>query len=154
MSNGGDKCAFCREPVIYSEEEEDYKRVMKRVKANDPAALRQMGAIREKKGDYVGSFECYTKAAELGDLDAHYRLGILYDDGRGVEKDEEKRGYRFEIAAIGGHPYARNRLGWIEWNSGNTGRAVKHFIIAANLGNEVSMKNLWKCYSTGHITMT
>jgi hypothetical protein len=28
---------------------------------------------------------------------------------------------------------------------------VKHFIIAANLGNEKSMKALWKYYSAGHI---
>ena len=31
-------------------------------------------------------------------------------------------------------------------------RAVKHFIIAANLGYEDSMKTLWKHYSAGDIT--
>ena len=34
----------------------------------------------------------------------------------------------------------------------NMDRAVKHFIIAANLGDEDSMKVLWKYYSTGNIT--
>jgi uncharacterized protein YqfA (UPF0365 family) len=31
-------------------------------------------------------------------------------------------------------------------------RAVRHFIIAANLGYDKSMKALWKHYSAGNIT--
>ena len=31
-------------------------------------------------------------------------------------------------------------------------RSVKHYIIAANLGDEDSMKALWKHYSLGNIT--
>ena len=31
-------------------------------------------------------------------------------------------------------------------------RAVKHFIIAANVGHEKSMKVLWEHYSAGNIT--
>jgi hypothetical protein len=31
-------------------------------------------------------------------------------------------------------------------------RAVKHYIIAANLGYDKSMKALWKHYSEGNIT--
>ena len=34
---------------------------------------------------------------------------------------------------------------------GNITRAVKHLIIAANLGYEESMKELWKYYSAGNI---
>ena len=36
--------------------------------------------------------------------------------------------------------------------NGNMDRAVKHHIIAANLGDEDCMKVLWKHYSAGNIT--
>ena len=151
-SSGNNNCAFCREPAVNSKEE-NYKRAMKRVKANDPAALTQMGAIRYQEWDYDKAFEYYTKAAELGDIDSHYRLGRMYWKGESVEKDEEKGIYHMEKAAIGGHPLARHNLACIEEEAnGNIERAVKHYIIAANLGFEKSMKELWTFYSAGQIT--
>jgi tetratricopeptide (TPR) repeat protein len=143
------RCPFCREP--HNDEEND-KRMMKRVKANDPAAMRRMGTARYDEGDYEGAIEYWTKAAELGDIDVHYRLGFMYYEGEGVEKDAEKMVYHWEKAAIGGHPIARHNLGNIEEGNGNMERAVKHLIIAANLGFEESMKSLWGHYSQGNIT--
>ena len=132
--------------------EETRKRLMKRVKANDPAALRQMGAKCYDKGDYDGAIEYWKKAAELGDVGAHSQLGYMYHNGLGVGKDEEKALNHLEKAAIGGHPYARFGLAIIEEENGNIERSVKHYIIAANLGDEDSMKRLWKHYSDGNIT--
>ena len=41
----------------------------------------------------------------------------------------------------------------MEEENGNFERAVKHKIIAASLGNEDSMKALWKCcFSKGYIS--
>ena len=150
ISNGGDRCPFCRE-LVPSNEEYD-KRIMKRVKAHDPAALRQMGTKRYHEGDVDTAVEYWTKAAELGDMDAHYQLGHSYGEGDVVEKDAEKEVYHYEKAAMGGHPYARHNLGCIEHENGNMERAVKHFIIAANLGDDESMKMLWAQYSDGNIT--
>ena len=81
-----------------------------------------------------------TKAAELGNAEAHYRLGMMYLDNDGVEKDEEKMVYHWEMAAIGGHPLARHNLGCHEAKNGIIERAAKHFTIAAKLGFEMSMK--------------
>ena len=92
------------------------------------------------------------EAAKLGDAKAHYQVGFIFYKGIGVEKDEEKAVCHYEKAAIGGSPEARHYLAIIEGNNGNTERAVKHFIIAANLGYEDSMKMLWKHYSAGNIT--
>jgi TPR repeat protein len=64
----------------------------------------------------------------------------------------EKGIHHWKEAAIGGHPQARHYLAIIEGNNGNTERAVKNFIIAASLGYEESMKELWKYYSAGNIT--
>ena len=70
----------------------------------------------------------------------------------GVEKDEEMKVYHLEKAAIGGHPIARHVLALTEEKNGNMERAVKHYIIAAKVGYELSMKTLWKHYSLGNIT--
>jgi TPR repeat protein len=155
MSNGRVKaqvCVFCREPSV--KKEESNKRLMKRVKANDPAALRHCGGLAcYEEGDYDAAFKYWTKAAELGDIQAHHELGFMYIDGRkGIEKDGEKSIHHYEKAAIGGHPQARQCLALYEEHNGNVERAVKHYIIAANLGYETSMKTLWKHYSLGNIT--
>jgi TPR repeat protein len=144
-------CPFCRALAAKSEGETN-KKMMKRIKANDPAALSHMGRQRFNEEDYDSAFGYLTKAAELGDAEAHYQLGVMYEDGEGVEKDEEKVVYHYEKAAIGGHPWARHNLACVEEDDGNMERAVKHFIIAANLGDEDSMKLLWTNYSAGNIT--
>ncbi len=150
-SNGGKKCPFCREPVV--DDEGIIKMMMKRIKANDPAALFEMGTERyyEERG-YDGAVEYFAKSIELGDTGAHYHLGVAYDRGDGVDRNEEKAVYHSEKAAIGGHPKARHNLGIHEERNDNIERAVKHFIIAANLGYEKSMKALWTHYSAGNIT--
>ena len=144
-------CPFCREPSSGGKELAR-KRVMKRIKANDPAALRQRGNECSNEKDYDAAFTYLTKAAKLGDVDAHYRLGYMYGEGQGVDEDEGKAVYHYEKAAIAGHPRARHNLAVIDEKNGKIGRAVKHLIIAANLGFDVSMKQLWKHYSHGHIT--
>jgi tetratricopeptide (TPR) repeat protein len=151
MSDGGDNCPFCREPAP-EEDDEHRKRMMKRVKANDPAAISEIGTKLYREGDWDSAFEYYMKAAELGEVVAHNQLGWMYWKGEVVEKDEEKAVYHLEKAAIGGHPQARHNLAFIEQKNGHVQRAVKHLIIAAKLGRELSMKALWKHYSEGNIT--
>jgi tetratricopeptide (TPR) repeat protein len=142
-------CPFCREPA---KDDENDKRLMKRVKANDPAALRYKGVKCYNEGDYDTAFEYLTKAAELGNVDAHAKLGCMYWEGEGVEKDEKKAVYHYEKAAIGGHPDARHDLACIEEKNGNIERAVKHHMIAAKLGHVDAMRDLWKHYSAENIT--
>jgi tetratricopeptide (TPR) repeat protein len=145
------KCPFCRHPIPKSEEEADRNR-MKRVEANDPVALRIVGKRRYNEGDYESAFEYWIKAAELGDVAAHYELSVMYHEGEGVEKDEKKKVYHFEEAAIGGHDFARYYLGAIEYENGNHERAVKHFIIAAKLGDDDSLDALKEGYKKGIVS--
>ncbi len=151
ISSGNTNCPFCREPAVDGEEEHN-KRVMERVKVNDPAALSCMGERRYQEGDHETAFEYLRKAAELGDSRAHFQLGGMYMIGEGVEKDEANAIHHWEEAAIGGDPTARHSLAVIEGKNCNIERAVKHFIIAAKLGLKESMKELWGYYSAGHIT--
>ncbi len=146
-SKGVISCPFCRGPVASEKEN-----LVKRVKANDPVAMGQMGKKYYSEDDYGSAFEYLTKAAELGDLEAHFMLGSMYERGDGVEKDQEKAVYHLEKAAIGGHPEARGLLADIEEDNGHAQRAVKHLIIAAKLGDERSMKVLWSYYSAEDIS--
>ena len=122
------RCPFCREPVPSKIEECDKQR-MKRIEANDPVALCEEGVKQYVKADCSSAFEYFTRAAELGDVEAHNSLSYMYRDGHGVEKDRGKAIYHLEEAAIGGHPDARFNLGCEEDESGNIERAVKHYII-------------------------
>jgi hypothetical protein len=143
------RCAYCREPLPKAQEESD-KSVMKRIKKNCPVAMTHMGTKCDGKGDHKSALKYYIKAAELGDADAHYNLSIMYREGEGVEKDMEKSVYHAEQAAIGGHPEARHYLGLKEASHGQFERARKHFIIAANLGYDDSLKGLRELYAIGH----
>ena len=145
-------CPFCRHPVPKTLEEVK-KMKMKRVAANDPVAIREIGFVHCDEGDYDGAFKYLTKAAKFGDAMAHYELSVMYQNGLGVEKDEEKELFHLEEAAIRGHAYARFNIACIEDDSnGEIERAVKHFIIAANLGLDSAMKELKECYKDGLIS--
>ena len=144
-----ERCVFCREPALKSKEQLD-KMIMERVKKNEPAAMRHIAKKRYHEGDYKTALEYYTKAAELGDADAHGCLGDLYNKGQVVEKDKEKYIYHLEEAAMRGHINARHNLGHEEVMNERYERARRHFIIAANLGCNESLTNLRLLYTHGH----
>jgi tetratricopeptide (TPR) repeat protein len=146
------RCAFCRNPAPKSEEQA-LKQIMKRIKKNnDPAAMCRMGTKHYSKGDYGKALQYYAKAAELGDVRARSCLGGLYYSGEGVEKDEEKAVYHWEQAAIDGHPGARVYLAAHEMENGRLERAAKHWIIAANLGCDTSLKAIKVLFVKGVVS--
>ena len=144
-------CPFCRQPVPKSQDE-IIKNLMKRVEVNDPVAMREMGKERYDEGDFDGAFEYFSKTAGLGDADAHYQLANMYQRGEGVEKDEKKELHHLEQAAIGGHVFARHNLGCVELENGRYERAMKHFIIAAKLGHDNSLKGLKSGFERGIVS--
>ena len=118
---------------------------MERVAMNDPDAMRDEGLFLCERQDFGGALTYFSKAAELGDVAAHFELGIMYLNGEGVEKDiyDMPKALRsFEEAAIGGHPAARFNLGCIERSNRQYDRAKRHFIIAAKLGYDKAMDAL------------
>ena len=143
------KCPFCRK-ALPDTDEVIIEQYMKRIEANDPFAMGQMGIKRCDEGDYKMAFEYWSKAAALGDAVAHYQLSCLYHVGQGVEKDEKKQLHHLEEAAIGGDPMARHNLGCVEEEYGWMDRAVKHFIIASKLGHDESLKKVKNLYNDGY----
>jgi hypothetical protein len=142
------ECPFCREPTPTGDNMKSSlnKLSMKRVKAKDPVAMCLMGGDLDSKGDHIGAFEWFTKAAELGHVEAHYQLSILYEEGHGVEKDSGKEIHHLEVATIGGHPGARHNLAVLEFNEGSRERAGKHWIIAATQGQDESIESLMNMF--------
>ena len=147
----GHKCPYCREAVPFTEEKID-QNYMERVKVNDPVALYQVGSKYQEKGDFEGAFEYWIKAAELGYMDAHFNLAVMYRQGDGVEKDLKKEIYHAEEAAIGGHPDARYDLGVEEQDKGRYDRAMKHYIIAAKAGYDKGLDRVKKGFRSGHVS--
>ncbi len=145
------RCPFCRELPPKSVEEAE-KLAEKRVKANDPDAIFQMGNRHVHGGDYGKALEYYTKAAELGHAGAHYELSNVYYNGEGVEKDPKKERYHLEEAAIGGHPIARFNLGCVEHSNGRKNRAMRHYIIAAKLGDGSALHNVKMGFTDGDVS--
>ena len=145
-------CPFCRNTAFIPKSTKDlHKMRMKRVKANDPVAMCEEGIQQYKKGYYSRSFDYYSKAAELGDVKAHFKLALLYLEGKGVEKDKKKEIHHMEEAAIGGHPHARVLLGIEEYSKNNLDRAVKHWIISATQGYDGAIKALMDGFKEGYV---
>ena len=146
------KCAFCRKPRTFTQADAELN-ATKRIEANDPVAIREKGKRLCGVGDHGRSaFEYYTRAAGLGDATSHYQLSAIYMEGRCVEQNVKKAICHSEEAAIFGHPTSRHNLGVYELTHGRIDRAMKHFIIAANLGFEPSIVKLRGCYERGLIS--
>jgi len=141
-------CPFCRHPTEESLEEARTRRI----EANDPFAMCQMGIRRYHDGDYKSAYEYLSKAAELGEVTAHFELSLFLSSGVGVEMDEKKEVYHLEQAAIGGEPFARYNLGLVELKNGRHARAAKHLIIAANMGHDGSLRTLKDWYRFGLVS--
>ena len=145
------RCPYCREPVPKTDEGVD-QNFKKRAKANDPVALCQMGKYCNLEEDYEGGIQYFTKAAVLGYADAHHNLSGMYNEGLGVERDMKKAVHHWEEAAIGGHPNARIALGIHELRSLRIERAMKHYIIAANLGNDDALERVKEGFMKGLVS--
>jgi TPR repeat protein len=76
----------------------------------------------------------------------------MYQLGKGVEKDLKKKVYHLEEAAIGGHPDARYNLGCEDMCNGRIDRAMKHFVIAANLGDDSALEQVKQCFQGGWVS--
>ena len=144
-------CPFCRHSKPPTKAESKLLN-MKRVEANDPAALESAAMDHFNAGDYATAVEYWEKAAGLGWVTSHHHLSLLFGGGFGVAKDPKKYQYHIEQAAIGGHPIARHNLAVSEDQKGNIGKAVKHYIIAANLGLDESLEQLKEYYRHGMVS--
>ena len=150
------KCPFCRTPTPTSDEE-IIDQLKKRVKMDDAEAIYNLGACYSQgiygfPQDRAKALGLWHRAAELGYVGAYHDIGYAYSSGRGVVRDKKKVQHFYELAAMGGDVHARHNLGCFECNAGNYDRALKHFMIAVEFGNNGSLKNIKHFYMNGHAT--
>lgn len=88
------------------------------------------------------SFEWYQKLAEQGDAEAQYKLGNMYCDGKGVEKDFEKAVKWYKKAAVQGHARAQFSLGLAYEIELEEKKAIEWYEKAAELGEIKAQERL------------
>ena len=87
---------------------------------NNSDAYLNLGIIYEEvKNDKDKAFECYQRAAELGNIKAYINLGHMYQSGEGCGGvNIQKAKQCFEKAADQGNPQAQLSLGLIYQGNG------------------------------------
>lgn len=133
------------------------KRIKKRVLADDADAMLSLGWIyyRGEMGllqDTEKTIKLWLQAGELGCAEAYNNIGVVYEDGEGVEKDVKMSKHFYELAAMGGCLDARNHLGFVEEFACNMNKAVKHWMISAGAGHDESLMKIRECFVEGHAT--
>lgn len=149
-------CPYCRTPRTTSVDENN-ERMNKRVEAGDADAT-DMLAHSYYHGEWglakdpQKAFELWLRAAELGSAHAHCCIAYMYNNGVHVEIDRKKAEYHYQQAVMGGDATARHNLGVFERLKGNFDRAIKHWMIAAAFGFEVSLTSMREAFMNGHAT--
>lgn len=111
MRNSTNLCPFCRAEPVAASNEESKERLQKRVDAGNTEAIQNQGHYYQYGTN--GFPQDYDKALEL--LLRAGQLGCATNgSGRGVEQDEKKAVYYYELAAMKGDVNARYNLGVFE----------------------------------------
>ncbi|MEN8206083.1 MAG: tetratricopeptide repeat protein [Pseudomonadota bacterium] len=91
------------------------------------------------KGDYQTAFEEWLPLAELGDVEAQYNLGVMYDEGTSVEQDYGKAAEWYHKAAEQGFVDAQANLGMMYYQGHGVSRdyeaAARWLQLAADNGD-------------------
>ena len=98
----------------------------------------------------------YQKAADAGHEEAMLRLGLIYDDGEIVTKDDVQAAKWFEKSAEAGNSTGMNNIAYAyRYGSGvqqDYKKAIYWYNKAVDAGNDVSMCNLARMYRDGEGT--
>ena len=119
----------------------------KRVDSNDTGAIDLLGTYYYS--GLLGLQQDQKKAIELVWITAA-ELGVSPGYALFLRKNWKKAKFHLEAGAMAGHEGARYNLGTMEEaQSGNMGRAVKHWIIAASAGSYLAMNAMRSCFENG-----
>ena len=100
------------------------------------------------------NFVSLKRRAELGEVEAQFKLGSMYEKGRGLKSDYKMALYWYKKAAEGGNAGAQNQLGSM-YESGrgvkkDYKKAVEWYMKAAKQGLAVAQSNLASKYYYGY----
>ncbi len=91
------------------------------------------------KGDFDAAYAEWLPLAELGDVEAQYNLGVMYDEGAGVDRDLASAADWYRRAAEQGFVDAQTNLGMMYYQGQGVPRnyqeAARWFRQAADQGD-------------------
>ena len=103
------------------------------------------GEAAYKRGDFATALRELSPLANLGYAGAQYRLGVMYERGRGVPQDYKTAAKWYRLAAKQGDADAQNSLGVMYGNGHGVVqdyvRAHMWWNIAASQGDKHATKN-------------
>ena len=104
------------------------------------------------KGDYQAAYEEWLPLAELGDAEAQFNLGVMYDEGAGIDQDLVKAASWYRKAADQGFVDAQTNLGMMYYEGQGIPRdhaeAAKWFKRAASQGDQEAAAYLKRIEAT------
>ena len=120
----------------------------------DPKKAYEQGIAFYNNKEYDKAAELFKKACDDENMRGCFNLGVMYEYGNGVEKNEQKAVQLFKKACDGGHMRGCGNLGAM-YADGN--RIEKDFSKAAELykkacdgGNMHGCRNLVVMYTNGN----
>ncbi len=124
------------------------------VPGTNAAELAQKGEDAYWAEDYETALAYLIPAADMGNSDAQFRLGYMYERGFGVVQSYKMAVKYYQLAADQGSIGAQNNLG-VMYDHGygvaqSYEMAVKYFQMAADQGNARAQCNLGYMYEDGH----
>lgn len=119
----------------------------------DMEAQASFGILYDEREKYEKALHFYTLAAEQENPIAEYRLGVLFQHGRGCEKNNKKAFSFYLRSAEKSEREAQYNVAVFYYHGIGTKqslkRAAKFFKLAAEDGDELAQYNLSKMYESG-----
>ncbi len=102
-----------------------------------------------RTADYAAALRIYRSMADQGLAIAQFNVGLMYDKGQGVSKDEVQAMKWYRLAADQGRSDAQYQLGHLCYKQNNYAEAAKWFHLAADQGRADAQSNLGSMYAEG-----
>jgi hypothetical protein len=106
-----------------------------------------------ERGDHENAVRLLRPLAERGDADAQFRLGFMYQLGKGVAVNDPEAAVWYRKAALQAHAEARYRLGMMYASgigvSRNAAEASRWLRLAAHQGHAPAQLELGLVYAAG-----
>jgi TPR repeat protein len=123
------------------------------VSAAATAGSYEDGRAAYDAGDFEKAMAAWAPAAESGDADSQYGMGLLYSEGIVVPMDDVQALHWFGLAAGQDHGKAQYKLGVMHANGWGVpmdeAEAMKWYALAANNGVTAAQVSLGTMYQNG-----
>jgi TPR repeat protein len=102
--------------------------------------------------DYRKAYEEFLPLAENGMAAAQFKIGLMYENGRGVDKDLAAAQQWYALAAEQGYSRAQYNLGFVHYSLNDISGTTEWWGRAAESGDEQAMFSLGFIFAEGDRT--